>query len=194
VTQTHHQPPHQPHYKRKQFWIDAPLQLQMLGYVLALVTASLLLVAFSILRGLSSASAESKQIFHSLDWVRDAISGPLLVSSALSILAAGVLTLIWSHRFAGPLRVLSSGINRMKHGNLSVPVRIRVTDTHQELAKEFAQMQDELRKKLSHERERAEELAKKLHKLSEKIGHGDHHAELEHVAKELKALGSEFQL
>ena len=194
MTTPHHPPHGQTHYKRKQFWIDAPLQLQMLGYVLALVTSSLLLVAFSTLRGLSQASADSKQIFHSLDWVRDAIGGPLLVSSALSILAAGVLTLIWSHRFAGPLRVLSAGMGRLKQGNMTVPVRIRVTDTHQELAKEFQQMQEHLRKMISKDRERAEELSKRLKHVAEKVGHGDHHAELEAVAKELRGLGSEFQL
>jgi methyl-accepting chemotaxis protein len=192
VTQTQHQPSRPVVHKRKQFWIDAPLQLQMLAYVVVLVIASLALVTFSILRGLTSASADSKQIFHSLDWVLDAISGPLLVSSALSILAAGVLTLIWSHRFAGPLRVLSAGINRIKHGNLTVPVRIRATDTHQELAKEFQSMQEGLRKIVVKDRERLDELSKKLHELAGK--HGDHKSELEHVAKELKSLGSEFQL
>jgi len=181
------------HYKRTQFWIDAPLQMQMVGYVLAVLIASLTLVVFSILRGLKTASIDSKQIFHSLDWVLDAISGPLAISLTLSIIAAGLLTLIWSHRFAGPLRVLSAGINRIKHGNLSVPVRIRMTDTHQELAKEFAQMQDGLRKLIGKDRAKAEELAKRLHHLAPKV-HGDAHAELESIVKELKDLGSEFQL
>jgi methyl-accepting chemotaxis protein len=191
MTQEHHP---KPHYKRKQFWIDAPLQLQMLGYVLALVISSLLLVGFSTLRGLNQASADSKQIFHSLDWVRDAIGGPMLVSSVLSILAAGLITLIWSHRFAGPLRVLSAGMGRIKQGNMTVPVRIRVTDTHQELAKEFQQMQEHLRHKISKDRAHAEELSKRLKHVADKLGHGDNHAEIEAVAKELRGLGSEFQL
>lgn len=192
MTQQHHAP--QAHYKRKQFWIDAPLQLQMLGYVLALITSSLLIVAFSILWGLSQRSAESKQIFHSLEWVRDTITQPLMISSVLSILAAGLLTLIWSHRFAGPLRVISAGIARLRQGNLTVPVRIRATDTHQELAKEFAQMQDQLRQMLTKDRARAERLSERLRAAAKNVEGHKAHAELEAVARELSALGSEFQL
>ena len=43
------------HQKRRQFWIDAPLQLQIMGYVLVLVTASLLLASLSVRRGLYEA-------------------------------------------------------------------------------------------------------------------------------------------
>jgi nitrogen fixation/metabolism regulation signal transduction histidine kinase len=163
-------------HKRKQFWIDSPLQLQMLGYIMFLVTASLLLVSFSILRGLSTASAQSRQIFHSLDWVRQTIMEPLLLSSSLSILASGLIVLIWSHRFAGPLRVLSAGFARLKQGNIAVPIRIRVTDSHQELVKEFAQAQESLRERL-----------KKIDKAAKKLDDSE-------AAKELKAALSEFEL
>lgn len=180
-------------HKRKQFWVDAPLQLQMLGYVLVLVGASLLLVTFSVLRGLTQASAQTRQIFHSLDWVRETIRDPLIVSSCLSILASGLVTLIWSHRFAGPLRVLSAGMSRLKHGNFSVPTKIRVTDTHQELVKEFAQMQDGLRHMLQEDRERLAKAAERLHAAA---GHaaGDQSRELKAVADELKAVSTRYHL
>jgi methyl-accepting chemotaxis protein len=163
-------------HKRKQFWIDSPLQLQMLGYVLFLVAASLLLVSFSILRGLSTASAQSRQIFHSLDWVRQTILEPLLLSSSLSILASGLIVLIWSHRFAGPLRVLSAGFSRLKQGNLAVPIRIRATDSHQELVKEFAQAQEALHERL-----------KKIERAAKKLADSD-------ATRELKDALSEFEL
>lgn len=174
--------------KRKQFWIDSTLQLQMLGYVLFLVTASLLLVSFSILRGLSVASEESRQIFHSIDWVRQTMFGPLLLSSCLSILASAVVALIWSHRVAGPLRVLSAGFSRMRQGNLSMPVRVRATDTHQDLIKEFVDTQERLRGMLEADR-------KRLGELVERLEHGRHSAaELQETARELRRLLSEFQL
>lgn len=176
------------HQKRKQFWIDSPLQLQMLGYVLFLVTASLLLVSFSVLRGLSAASEESRQIFHSLDWVRENMFGPLLLSSCLSILASAVIALVWSHRFAGPLRVLSAAFGRLRHGNLSVPVRVRATDTHQELVKEFAQTQERLKDLLAADRRRLEELAARLERG------GCTPKDLEAAARELRGVLSEFQL
>ena len=146
--------PAKPSYKRQQYWVDAPLQLQMVGYVLILVAASLLLTAFSVYRGVQESSLRSHQIFHGLDWIRNALRAPLLLASAISLLASGLVTLFWSHRFAGPLRVLSAGIARVRHGNLSVAVRVRETDAHQELAQEFQKMQEELRKAIAADRAR----------------------------------------
>ncbi|MEK7234737.1 MAG: hypothetical protein AAB268_13050 [Elusimicrobiota bacterium] len=139
-------------YKRQQYWVDAPLQLQMVGFVVLLISASLLLTAFSVFRGVQEASISSRQIFHSLEWIKDALRAPLLIASAISLLAGGLITLFWSHRFAGPLRVISAGIARIRHGNLAVTVRVRTTDAHQAFAHEFQLMQDELRKMIAQDR------------------------------------------
>ncbi|MBI4060317.1 MAG: hypothetical protein HY403_02685 [Elusimicrobia bacterium] len=141
-----------PSYKRQQYWVDAPLQLQMVGFVVLLIAASLLLTAFSVFRGIQEASVASRQIFHSVEWIKGALRAPLLLASAISLLAGGLLTLFWSHRFAGPLRVISAGIARMRHGNFAVPIRVRTTDTHQEFVREFQLMQEELRKMISADR------------------------------------------
>jgi nitrogen fixation/metabolism regulation signal transduction histidine kinase len=146
--------PSKPSYKREQYWVDAPLQIQMVGYVLVLISASLGLTALSVWRGLQEASLESHQIFHSLEWIDGALRAPLILASAISLLAGGLLTLFWSHRFAGPLRVISAGIARIRHGNLAVSVRVRETDTHQDLAAEFQKMQEELRKMVAADRAR----------------------------------------
>ena len=145
-------PPAKPSYKRQQYWVDAPLQLQMVGFVLLLISASLLLTAFSVFRGVQESSISSRQIFHSIEWIKGALRAPLLLASAVSLLAGGLVTLFWSHRFAGPLRVISAGIARIRHGNLAVPVRVRTTDAHQDFAREFQLMQDELRKMIAADR------------------------------------------
>lgn len=145
-------PPAKPSYKRQQYWVDAPLQLQMVGFVLLLISASLLLTAFSVFRGIQESSVSSRQIFHSIEWIKGSLRAPLLLASAVSLLAGGLVTLFWSHRFAGPLRVISAGIARIRHGNLAVPVRVRTTDAHQEFAREFQLMQDELRKMVASDR------------------------------------------
>ncbi len=147
-----HKPAAKPSFKRKQYWVDAPLQLQMVGYVLVLISASLGLTALSVWRGVQEASFASHELFHSLDWVDGALRAPLILASAISLLAGGLLTLFWSHRFAGPLRVISAGIARVRHGNLAVPVRVRVTDAHQEFAAEFQKMQEELGKFIAADR------------------------------------------
>ena len=181
-------------HKRKQFWVDAPLQLQMLGYVLVLVAASLLLVSFSITRGLSLASAQEHTIVHSLDWVRETMRGPLIISSCLAILASGLITLIWSHRFAGPLRVLSAGMARLRQGNFSVSTRIRVTDTHQDLVKEFAQMQDGLRGLLQEDRDRLTRAIDRLEAASAQASNDADRRSLQEVANDLKTIGARYHL
>jgi nitrogen fixation/metabolism regulation signal transduction histidine kinase len=170
-------------HKRKQFWVDPPLQLQMLAVVVCLVVASLVLVSFSVVYGLREASEDARLLVHSMDWVSDTMRAPLLLSSAISLLASGLITLIWSHRFAGPLRVLSAAMARLKAGNLSVPVRIRKMDTHQDLVKEFAAMQDALRAMVEEDRKKAHELAKKL----EEAGHKD-------LAAEARGWAGKWQL
>jgi nitrogen fixation/metabolism regulation signal transduction histidine kinase len=149
--------PAKPSYKRQTYWVDAPLQLQMVGFVILLISASLLLTAFSVFRGVQESSISSRQIFHSLEWIKGALRAPLLLASAISLLAGGLVTLFWSHRFAGPLRVISAGIARVRHGNLAVPVRVRTTDAHQEFAREFQLMQDELRKMIEADRKHVAE-------------------------------------
>lgn len=170
-------------HKRKQFWVDPPLQLQMLAVVIALVVSSLALVSYSVIYGLEEASEASRQIFHSLEWISETMRAPFLLSSAISILASALITLIWSHRFAGPLRVLSAAMARVKAGNLAVPVRIRKMDTHQDLVREFSVMQDSLRERVEEDRKKAAELAKKL----EEAGHKD-------LAAEARGWGSRWQL
>lgn len=177
-------------HKRKRFWVDASLQLQILGYVLFLVTASLVLVAFSILRGLSAASADSRQLFHSIDWVRQSLEGPLILSSCTAILASGVVALLWSHRLAGPLRVLSAAFGRMSQADLSVPARIRATDTHQELVRDFAQAQKRVRDLLDEDRGKLKRVAARLRDAAD----GGSKKELEAAAGEIDAILSEFRL
>lgn len=177
--------PAKPTYKRQQYWVDAPLQLQMVGYVLVLISASLGLTALSIMRGIQEASLESHELFHPIEWINGALRAPLILSAAISLLAAGLLTLFWSHRFAGPLRVISAGIARVRHGNLAVPVKVRVTDAHQEFAAEFQKMQEELSKMIAADRARVAAAVAFLEADE---------PEVDKALDELKQAGSSFHL
>jgi nitrogen fixation/metabolism regulation signal transduction histidine kinase len=180
-----HEKPAKPSYKRRQYWVDAPLQLQMVAFVLVLIAVSLSLTAFGVYQGLQEAARQSQQIFHSIDWVDDVLRAPLILTSAISLLACGLLTLFWSHRFAGPLRVLSAGIARVRHGNLGVAVRVRDTDAHQELAKEFQGLQDDLRKMIEADRARVAEAVVELQAAEKTLHEG---RAREHVEKALSHL------
>lgn len=187
--------PPKPSYKRQQYWIDAPLQLQMVGYVVLLVSASLLLAAFSVYRGVHEASVQSRQIFHSLEWIKAALRAPLLLASAISLLASGLLTLFWSHRFAGPLRVISAGMARLRHGNFAVPVRVRATDAHQEIASEFQQMQTALRSMIETDRRHIAEALERLEAAEKALDDGrDARDDISRAAAELKQACSKYHL
>lgn len=182
-------------YKRKQFWIDPPLQLQILATALVLVASSLALVTYSVLHGLHEASTRSHEMFHSLDWVQSTVRAPIILSGSISLLAAGLVAMVWSHRYAGPLRVLSAGILRLRHGNLSVPVRVRKLDMHQELIAEFVLMQEHLRGSLAADRTRLVGAAGRLRALAAKPSEKqENREELESLAAELKAVSSQYQL
>ena len=180
-------------FKRKTVLIDSPLQLHMLGYVLALVTLSLALLTFSILHGLDeAAAAEPRKFFYDMGWIHGAIRAPMIITSCLSILASGLVTLFWSHRFAGPLRVISAALARLKDGDFTVAPRVRTNDTHQDLVAEFAQMQESLRAHIEKDRQTARDAAKNLEKFLE--GSASKSPELEAVIAEIRSLGADYKL
>ncbi len=185
--------PPQP-YKRQQYWIDAPLQLQMVAYVLTLIAVSLGLSAFSVYQGLQESSRQSEQIFHSMDWIAAAMRAPLILSASISLLAGGLLTLFWSHRFAGPLRVLAAGIARVRHGNLGVPVRVRSGDAHQELVREFQQMQDELKKMIAADRECVAEAVAQLETAEKTLHAGQAREHVEKAIARLRGACAHYHL
>jgi nitrogen fixation/metabolism regulation signal transduction histidine kinase len=181
--------------KRRQFWIDPPLQFQMAATVLLLVLASIFLVAYSVIQGLNEAAQSTHQVFHSLDWVRQTIRGPIIISSLIAVAASALIALIWSHRYAGPLRVLSAAVARIGNGNLSVPVRIRKLDTHQDLVGGFAQAQERLRQRLDADLRGLQAAAGRLQAaLPELEGKKEALPSAQALIKEIEAAASHYQL
>jgi len=181
--------------KRRRFWIDPPLQIQMLATVMVLVIGSIFLIIYSVIHGLEEASLQSRQIFHSLDWVLENVRRPMLISASIAVLASALVSLVWSHRFAGPLRVLCAAFSRLSKGNFSVPIRVRQSDTHQELIKDFAQMQERLHERLSADLSSIASAADRLKALQSRL-RDDHeaHKEIKAVTEQLEALGSRYLL
>lgn len=186
-------PPPKPSYKRQQYWVDAQLQLQMVSYVLFIVAVSLLLTSFSVYRGVQESSAASLQLVHNIDWIKQAMRAPLLLASIICLIASGLITLFWSHRFAGPLRVLSAGISRVRHGNFAVSVRVRDTDAHQDLVREFALMQEDLRKLLQQDRARVQEAVERLEAAEDSLN-DDARAEVGKALDSLRRAYTSYHL
>ncbi|MBI4677115.1 MAG: methyl-accepting chemotaxis protein [Elusimicrobia bacterium] len=181
--------------KRRQFWIDPPVQAHMLLTVLVLVTASVLLVSYSMARGLEAAFSQSGQLFHPMGWCAQKLRLPMALSMAVAILASGLVALVWSHRFAGPLRVLAAAIERLKDGDFSVGVRVRDNDTLKEIVDEFSQMQQALAAKIASARGKAAILGGRLAELAAELPEG-HPArpQLETISREIKEIWTEYRL
>ncbi|MFA6318149.1 MAG: methyl-accepting chemotaxis protein [Elusimicrobiota bacterium] len=181
--------------KRRRFWIDPPVQAHMLLTVLVLVTASVLLVSYSMVRGLESAFAQSGQLFHPMSWCGQKMRLPMALSMTISILASGIIALVWSHRFAGPLRVLAAAIERLKAGDLTGTIRVRDNDALKEIVDDFSEMQASLRRRLAADRAKAEAAAAKAAAAAGKLGN-DHPAaaELEAVIRDIKELCTGYRL
>ncbi|MBI5623191.1 MAG: methyl-accepting chemotaxis protein [Elusimicrobia bacterium] len=181
--------------KRRRFWIDPPVQAHMLLTVLVLVTASVLLVSYSMLRGLENAFVQSGQLFHPMGWCAQKMRLPMALSMTIAILASGLISLVWSHRFAGPLRVLAAAIERLKAGDLTGAIRVRDNDALKEIVDEFSEMQGALRSRVASDRALAEGAAAKLSQALEGLGQ-DHPARprLEDAAREIKDICKGYRL
>lgn len=181
--------------KRRQFWIDPPVQAHMLLTLLVLVTASVLLVSYSMAKGLEAAFTQSGQPFHPLDWCAQKMRLPMALSMTVAIVASGLVGLVWSHRFAGPLRVLAAAIERIKAGDLSLTLKVRDNDTLKEIVDEFSSMQQALRERIAADRDRADAVSSRLAEVAAGLPK-DHSSrpELERMSREIKEIGTRYRL
>ncbi len=181
--------------KRKRFWIDQPLQLRVLLFVLSLLAAALALAYLSMDRGLLEASERSRRLFLPVDWARESLRQPFLFTGAIVMVGGALLTLLWSHRIIGPLLVLMAGLRRIRDGNLKVDIRVRDSDALHRAVEDFSAMQASLRKKISEDRERVAAVDERLAGLAERLRH-EHGArrELESIRDELRKITASFHL
>lgn len=130
---------------RKKFWVDAPLQLRVLTFVLILIVFSLGLAYLAANRGLEQAAAMADRTFVSVAWAQGAMRAPFAVAGAISIAAGGMITVLWTHRLIGPLMVLTAGLRRLAGGDLSRGLDLRATDVQFETTREFERLRQSLR-------------------------------------------------
>lgn len=167
----------------------------MLVFVLTLVIGSLLVASVSAHRGLQAASIRSGHLFHSLDWIITALRLPLATAVAFCVLSSAVLTVFWSHRFAGPLRVLTAAMAKLSEGDFTSALRIRRWDALSVLAEDFLRMQEGLKAIVAADHKNSLEISRRLTHLSHTIPE-DHpsYAEIQQLAHDVKAIGSRYQI
>ncbi|MDD5655926.1 MAG: hypothetical protein PHF00_01560 [Elusimicrobia bacterium] len=174
--------------------MDPSLQFHLLSVVLTLVLGSVALVSYSVMRGVEEAALSSQELFHSLEWTRQAMRGPLIISGAIAVLASALVALVWSHRFAGPLRVLSGALERLAQGNFSVPIRVRRSDAHHELVGDFAAMQESLRGRLEADLRALAEASRRLREARDRIQDQEARQAADAALAAAQALESRYRL
>ena len=87
----------------------------------------------------------------------------------LVAIAAFFLTLIVSHKVAGPLYRFEESAMEISKGNLFVNTRIRGSDQTQELSEAFTVMTEQLREKLGDIALRSETLSRKLSEINQLV-------------------------
>ncbi|MBI3549425.1 MAG: methyl-accepting chemotaxis protein [Elusimicrobia bacterium] len=181
--------------KRKKFWIDPPIQTRMLRFVVGMMAVSLLVAYFSMDRGLEQAAAQSERAFISVGWARDALLAPFYVAFFTTLLAGVVMTVLWSHKYIGPLMVLTAGIRRIREGDLTGEEKTRDTDELVGLVQDFISMRDALRRKANHDRQAVSRVEERLETIVSKAKSGDSlRDEVQAIRHELKTLGSFYKL
>lgn len=167
----------------------------MMVFVMTMVVGSLILTSVSVQRGLQEASARSGHLFHSIDWIIEALRLPLTAAAAFCAAASAVLTLLWSHRFAGPLRVINEAMSKISQGDLTSPLKIRRWDALRSTAEDLLIMQESLKSLHKSERDKALELSSRMVSLSKSLPENhSSRSELQQLAHDVKDLGSRYQI
>ena len=181
--------------KRKRFWIDPAAQLKILAFVLGLLASSLVLCWLSVDRGLAQTAGELHRQYIPIDWARAALRAPFFFSGAIILLGGAMVTLLWSHRFVGPILVITAGLRRIQEGNLKGEVRIRDTDALRETVNDFTAMQAAIRRHVDEDRGRLAAIDLRIAGVAERLdAQASARRELDAVREELKKLTSFFQL
>ena len=169
---------------RRQFWIDTPLQLRILFFVLTLIAVSLLLAYLAASRGLEQAASQADRAFVSVSWAESAMRLPFAIAAATALIAGALITFVWAHRIVGPLMVLTAGLKRLADGDLSRGLELRDSDLRWETTEQFERLRSSLRAQAA----RLAELERQLRVSSA------HDGELKSIRKEMAELADYFKL
>lgn len=148
--------------KRKKYFIEKDFQSRFilkfcLIVIISTITVGLLLFFFS--RGSTTVAIENTKIVakNTADFMLPLILSTLIIVTVFSAFSVGLLSLLYSHKIAGPLYRLNKEIAKFGEGNLSVNFTIRSGDQLKELASSLENMASNLRGKIATLKEKCNE-------------------------------------
>ncbi|MFA5275583.1 MAG: methyl-accepting chemotaxis protein [Candidatus Omnitrophota bacterium] len=116
----------------------------ILKFCAVIVLSALIILVIVYLLSLSSTTTVFENSRLMIKSTADFVLPLLILSSLVSIVAAGtvtfIITLFISHRIAGPIYRLEKDIEEANNGNLAVNIQVRKKDELQNLAKSLNRM------------------------------------------------------
>ena len=146
-------PNQKPRYRRKTYFIQKMLQAKfilvflLLVIIGSIVSGIIFYIKANTYLGYSYGMAHLK-----LKQTGEILQPALFISYGIGVVLIGIatiiLTIIISHKVAGPLYRFQRSAEEIGKGNLTLDTRIRESDQAKDLADAFSHMTSELRKKL----------------------------------------------
>jgi len=180
-------------HKRRNYLIDREFQFKFILKFCALVAAAGLLfmsiLYFSVMQSTAVSIVNSRVVVRSTaDLILPILIQTVIVVTIIISLASIFVTLIISHKIAGPLYRFKKVIQELENGDFSSDFQIRNPDQLQELAKAFNSMIKKVREEMGQLKENSFTLTEKLESFSE-----HEISELKRpIVRELKAISEEL--
>lgn len=136
--------------KRRNYFIDRSFQSKfIIKFCLIVIAASLMtgVLTYYFNTGTTTVAFENLKVVvkSTADFILPTIFFIIIIVTVFVGIATIIVTLLTSHKIAGPLYRLKAELEKMKSGNFSSPVRIRTKDQLQRIASEFDELRIELK-------------------------------------------------
>jgi len=132
-------------WRRRNYFIDKDFQTKFIMKFCAIVIASSVLIGwllFFLSRNFTTVAIENAHVIvkSTSDFLLPLIMDTVFMVSIFSAIAVIILTLLTSHKIAGPIYRLKKEIDRFKEGDMTANFRTRSSDQLQDLAAALADM------------------------------------------------------
>jgi nitrogen fixation/metabolism regulation signal transduction histidine kinase len=152
-------------YQRRTIVINAPFQYKFVGTVAACVLLAVGIIAVDMFTSLGRYVSENAASLDMAAVYRDSWVA-LLVKMLVYLVGVCVVSLVVSHRIAGPMYRFERSTEEVASGDLSLRVYIRKGDEWQGFREKFCEMVEALQKKVLEEVARAGTVRKILEEVA----------------------------
>ncbi len=187
-------------FQRKRYIIEKEFQIKYIGILLFTNVLFALIVGWTVYSNIWSVLVnEGNPYLISVMRYTDFL---LLCRLILLMLAVGLISVLISHKFAGPIYRLKMAFRDVGKGKLDSKIVLRKGDQLTDLVDSFNEMIKNLGELVDEDRDLAEEIVKRLDSIIARIDSGDVDSqelaiimlELKNINKEAENITSKFKM